>query len=202
MEDFLSAGSRKRIEESIRKKYASVSIRTEGHFRYPTGRAGLEKLGYPAEIIQRLPQGAISSYCGVGNPFGLGFLAEGEGILDIGCGGGADTFVAAMRVGPRGRAVGIDMTLEMTALAKRNLAAGSFGNVFSQVASAEALPFSKETFHVIISNGVFNLVPDKLLALQEAFRVLKPRGRLLLADQILVGSLPLEPEKRLASWFR
>lgn len=202
MEEFLSASSRKLIEETIRKKYAAVSMKNEGQFRYPTGRAGLEQLGYPPEIIEQLPQGAISSYCGVGNPFTLFSLPEGEAVLDIGCGGGADTLVAALMVGPKGTAVGIDMTWEMVALARKNLKPGFFGNAFFQLASAEALPFSNETFHVVISNGVFNLVPDKLLALKEAFRVLKPGGSLFVADQILMGTPPRDLEARLASWFR
>lgn len=98
--------------------------------------------------------------------------------------------------------MGIDLTLEMVALARRNLKATSFGNVFFQVASAEALPFSDESFHVIISNGVFNLVPEKLLALKEALRVLKSAGHIFLADQILEGRPPRDLEARLASWFR
>lgn len=202
LEVHLSAGSKRRIQEAIRQRYAGVSITPEGRFRYPTGRAGLERLGYPPGIIQRLPSGAITSYCGVGNPFELGLLAEGEAVLGIGCGGGADTLVAAMKVGPEGRAVGIDLTLEMVALARKNLRASFFGNAFFQVASAEALPFSNESFHVIISNGVFNLVPEKLVALKEALRVLKPAGRMFLADQILEAQPPPDPEARLASWFR
>ncbi len=202
MEVFVPDGSRRRIQEAILQKYARVSVTPQGQFRYPTGRAGLERLGYPREMIQQLPQGAISSYCGVGNPFMLFSLAEGETVLDIGCGGGADTLVAALMVGPKGRAMGIDMTREMVALARENLRAGSFGNAFLQLASAEALPFSNQTFDVIISNGVFNLVPDKLLALQEAFRVLKPEGRFFVADQILIGTPPRDLEARLASWFR
>lgn len=198
----LSASSTRRIEEAIRQKYAMVSVTPEGHFRYPTGRAGLERLGYALEIIERLPPGAISSYCGVGNPFTLGFLGEGETLLDIGCGGGADTFVAAMKVGPKGGAVGIDITWEMLVRAKENLRGTSLGKVSFYLASAEELPFADESFDVVISNGVFNLIPDKAKALAEAFRVLKTGGRLLMADQSLTGCPPDDPEERIQSWFR
>ena len=136
------------------------------------------------------------------NPFSLGHLEKGERVLDIGCGTGVDSLVAAMKVGQHGMVAGIDMTREMLARARENLSRTRLSNVSFQLASAEALPFWDECFEVIISNGVFNLVPDKLLALKEAFRVLKPGGRLFVADQILIGSPPLDPEARLASWFR
>lgn len=202
MELRLNGGSRKRIEEAIRQKYARVSVNLEGQFRYPTGRAGLEKLGYSPKIIERLPARAISTYCGVGNPFSLGSFAQGDAVLDLGCGGGADSLVAAVMVGSRGKVVGIDMTWEMLARAQESQRRSSLGNLFFQLASAEALPFFEESFDGVISNGVFNLILDKLLALKEAYRVLKPRGLLLVADQILIAHPPRDPEARIASWFR
>jgi len=198
----LSSSSRRLIEQAIRQKYAMVSVSPEGQFRYPTGRASMKQLGYDSQIIKRLPKDVVSSYCGVGNPFSLGHLEKGERVLDIGCGTGVDSLVAAMKVGQHGMVAGIDMTREMLARARENLSRTRLSNVSFQLASAEALPFWDECFEVIISNGVFNLVPDKLLALKEAFRVLKPGGRLFVADQILIGSPPLDPEARLASWFR
>lgn len=193
---------RRLIEQAIREKYAKVSECPDGQFRYPTGRAGLEKLGYCPETLDFLPPEAMRSYCGVGNPFSLGPVERGESVLDIGCGTGVDTLVAATKVGADGRAVGIDMTWEMLAQARASLRNSFLENVAFQLASAEDLPFRDESFHVAISNGVFNLIPDKLGALKEVFRVLKSGGHLFIADQILTGQLPQDPEARLQSWFR
>jgi arsenite methyltransferase len=101
METKLTIEDRKRIKEAIHQKYAKVSSNPEGHSRYPTGRAGLEALNYDPEIIKALPEAAVASYCGVGNPFTLGPVHEGELVLDIGCGCGVDTLIAAIMVGRR-----------------------------------------------------------------------------------------------------
>ncbi len=202
METKLTIEDRKRIKESIHQKYAKVSDSPDGLFRYPTGRAGLEALNYDPEIIQALPEATIASYCGVGNPFTLGPVHEGESVLDIGCGCGVDTLIAAIMVGPKGKAVGIDLVPEMLVRARENLRKMSFNNVTFQETSSEDLPFPDESFDVVLSNGVFNLIPDKAKALAEILRVLKPRGRLMMADQILTGTLPDDPKARVDSWFK
>ena len=202
MELELTSEDRHRIEESIRQKYTEFSQSPEGKFNYPTGRAGLEGLHYDPVIIRELPDDVVATYCGVGNPFTLGPINRGETVLDIGCGAGVDTFVAARMVGSQGKAVGIDMTREMLARARKNLQEISLQNVSFKEASAEALPFPDESFDVVISNGVFNLIPDKEKALKEVYRVLKPHGRMMIADQILTGTLPDEKKARIESWFR
>lgn len=202
METTLTAEDRKQIEEGLQQKYAKVSINPEGLFRYPTGRAGLEALKYDPGIVRALPESAVTSYCGVGNPFTLGPIHKGEAVLDIGCGGGVDTFFAAVMVGLKGKAVGIDMIPEMLGRARKNLRQTNIKNATFQEATAEDLPFPDESFDVVISNGVFNLVPDKARGLAEVFRVLKPGGRLMIADQILNGKLPKETKTRVENWAR
>ncbi|MBP1727217.1 MAG: Methyltransferase type 11 [Deltaproteobacteria bacterium] len=153
-------------------------------------------------MIRALSEAAVASYCGVGNPFTLGEIHAGETVLDIGCGGGVDTFVAAFLVGLTGQAVGIDATPEMLERARRNHLEVPLARVAFLPASAEDLPFRDQRFHVVISNGVFNLIPDKARALTEVLRVLKPEGRFMIADQILTGELPEDSAARVASWAR
>ena len=202
MEIQLNSKDKKRIERSILGKYAKVAISPENLFKYPTGLAGLKALNYDPEIIQALPVAVSASYCGVGNPFTLGQLGEGEAVLDIGCGAGVDTIVAALMVGPTGRAVGVDMTHEMLVRARESVQVMALENVSFEEASAENLPFENASFDVIVSNGVFNLVANKQTALAEVFRVLKSNGRFMLADQILVGQLPKDKKARIKSWFQ
>ncbi len=194
--------NRKRIEESIRQKYARVARTSEGNFQYPTGEAGLKGQNYNTVILKKLPKDVFVSYCGVGNPFLLGPINEGETVLDVGCGAGVDTLIAATMVGPKGRAAGIDFTPEILAVARENLRKTSLHNVTFQGASAENLPFPDVSFDAVISNGVFNLIPDKLKALKEIFRVLKPLGRLMIADQVLTVEPPGDIRSIIENWAK
>lgn len=192
----------KKIEAGIHEKYISVAKSPEGQFKYPTGKKGLKALNYEKNLIDELPAAVASSYCGVGNPFSLGKINEGEQILDIGCGAGVDTFLAAIMVGSKGSVIGVDIVPEMIARAQRNLKMMDLDNIKFQKGSGENLPFSDEIFDVVISNGVINLMPDKEAALSEIIRVLKPGGRLMVADQIAAGSVQKDIEARLANWFQ
>jgi arsenite methyltransferase len=196
----LSPEDMDRIVEGIRKKYAEASITPQGLFNYPTGREGLKGLGYDSKIVETIPKPVIDSFCGVGNPFSLGPIHKGETVLDIGCGGGFDVIFAATVVGPKGEVTGIDVTPEMLERSKKNLQETSIENVTLKQATAEELPFPDNNFDVIISNGVFNLIPDKIKAFSEVFRVLKLNGRLMVADQILIGELSKEQKLSAESW--
>ena len=202
METKFNSDERKRIREGINEKYKRVAISPEGKFSYPTGRAGLEGQKYDPDVLKTLSEDVLASYCGVGNPFSLDPINRGEAVLDIGCGAGVDTLVAAIMVGPEGKVTGIDLTPEMLERASTNLQKTSLKNVTFQEGSAEQLPFSDGTFDAVISNGVFNLIPDKAKALREVFRVLKSSGRFLLADQILMGGMPADTESMVENWAR
>ena len=183
---------RKKIGEGIRQRYAKAAQSPEGQFRFPTGKAGLEALGYDRNILGILPDEVLTSYCGVGQPFILDRIKAGESVLDIGCGAGVDTIVAAIMAGPQGEAVGIDFVPEMVQRAKQNLRITQLRNVSFELGSGEALPFAGESFDCVISNGAYNLIPDKAKALQEAFRVLKRGGKFIIADQVLSrGTFPV-----------
>ncbi len=202
MENELTAQDKQRIEESIRRKYLKVAASPERLFRYPTGRAGLERLDYAPDMVRSLPETVAAAYCGVGNPFTLGPIREDETILDIGCGAGVDSVLAAKLAWASGAVTGIDLVPEMLARARENARLAGVDNVTFQEASAEQLPFPENSFDVVISNGVFNLVVDKVKALSEVHRVLKPGGRLMLADQVLAGELPKETKVRVENWAR
>lgn len=200
METQISQKDKDRIESGIRGKYTKVAKSPEGLFKYPTGRAGLETLEYNPKLIQALPNAVAASYCGVGNSFSLGPVDEGEAVLDVGCGTGVDTLLAAMMVGPSGKAIGVDIVSEMLQRAEENLQMTDLKNVTFKKTSGEKLLFEDNSFDVVISNGVINLIPEKVATLKEVFRVLKPGGRLMIADQILKGPVQTDVKDRIDKW--
>ncbi len=150
------------LKSEIKRTYAEVSQEPDKDFIFPTGRTWAGDLGYPEELLARVPDSAVESYAGVANPFSLGALEPGERVLDLGCGAGTDTLVAAQMVAPEGRVTGIDMTDEM--LAKARAAAEEMGatNVDLVEGEVERLPFDDASFDVVISNGVIDLIPESI----------------------------------------
>jgi arsenite methyltransferase len=192
-----------KIRQGIREKYEKVAAAGSGCcFQYPTGKEAMQLQGYPLDLIKDFPDDILADFCGVGNPFSLGPLYPGDAVLDIGCGGGVDSLVAGRLVGAGGRVAGIDVTPAMIDKARANQARLGFGQATFQVAEAEALPFPDHDFDAVISNGVFNLTLDKEKALQETQRVLKPGGRFLLADMILVAALPPDLGDKVENWYQ
>nr|WP_084031565.1 methyltransferase domain-containing protein [Anaerobacillus arseniciselenatis] len=188
------------IKQGIQAKYAKISQTAIGKFNYKTGKEGALSLGYDKSILDCLPDEALNSFCGVGNPFSLGEINAGETVLDIGCGAGVDLLVASTMVGDDGLVCGIDITPEMVDKANTNFKNSASSNGEVIVASSEKIPYNDETFGVITSNGVLNLSPLKQQSFEEIYRVLKPGGTLQFADIVLQESIPLEMTKNVEAW--
>ena len=184
------------VRETVRERYGKVAEMTDGE---PSGCCGsscgcgttvsMEGLGYSAEQREAIPQGADLGL-GCGNPLGHAAVKPGETILDLGSGAGIDAFLASHETGPTGRVIGVDMTASMLARARSNAAKGGFQNVEFRLGEIENLPVADGTVDVIISNCVINLSPDKGRVFSEALRALRPGGRMVVSDLVLVADLP------------
>jgi arsenite methyltransferase len=188
------------LKSEIKKTYARVSEQPEENFIFPTGRAWAADLDYPRELLARVPEIAAESFAGVANPFALGALESGEVVLDVGSGAGTDSLVAAQMVGAEGRVTGIDMTPEMLAKARAGAAEMATTNVEFVEGEVERLPFADATFDVVISNGVIDLIPDKDAVFAEIQRVLRPGGRIQVADVTIQNPVSEEGRRKIDLW--
>lgn len=173
---------REAIQRAVRDMYAAVAAEPRRRFHFPTGRPACERLGYPAEWLAALPERALESFAGVGFPFAAGVIREGDEVLDVGSGSGTDALICARLVGPRGRVYALDMTEPMRAKLRSTAEAAGLGNIEVLEGDAEAIPLAEASVDVVTTNGVLNLVPDKARAIAEIHRVLRPGGRLQIAD--------------------
>jgi arsenite methyltransferase len=170
------------LREQVRAKYREVAADPAASFHFHTGRDLARRLGYDAGAVDALPDRAVESFAGVGNPFSLRQPAPGEKVVDVGSGAGFDSFIAAGQVGPGGRVVGIDMTAEMLAKSRQTAEALEMTQVEFREGFAESLPVNDGWADVVISNGVINLCAAKRAVFAEIFRVLRPGGRIQFAD--------------------
>jgi arsenite methyltransferase len=188
------------LRSEIQRTYADVSTQPDQEFIFPTGRAWALDLGYPQDLLARVPEASCESFAGVANPFSMGALQPGEDVLDDASGAGMATLVAAQMVGATGSVTGIDMTPEMVAKARGSIADMGLGNVTIVEGSAEHLPFDDASFDVVISNGVIDLVPDKDAVFSEITRVLRPGGRIQLADVTIQNPVSEESKRDIDLW--
>ncbi len=184
----------------ISDKYTEVAKTPEKGFHFHTGKPLAMMLGYPQDVVDSLPAGIVESFAGTGNPFSMGGLRAGETVLDVGCGAGFDTLIAARQVGPSGRVISIDMTPAMLEKAEAGAREAGLGNVDFREGLAEVLPVGDNSVDVVISNGVINLCPDKMAAMQEIYRVLKPGGRAQIGDIVVHKEVPDDAKADIDLW--
>jgi arsenite methyltransferase len=192
--------SAQEIRAAVMQRFARIAQSPDQEKRFSLGIASAKALGYDPQEIDGLPTAVTESFCGVGNPLTLGEPRPGETVLDLGSGAGLDCLLAAGRVGPTGKVIGVDMAAEMIEKARRNAQALGLTNVDFRQAEIESLPVPEASVDLVISNGVFNLCPDKPKVLAEAFRVLKSGGRLQMADILLHDDVTPEEVAQKGEW--
>ena len=189
-----------RLRAEVKLKYRDVAINPEKGFHFHVGRPLAQMLDYPMEVVDALPPAVVESFAGVNNPFSMGQLERGQTVLDIGSGAGFDSLLAARMVGPEGRVIGVDMTSEMRQKARANTDLLGLTNVEFRDGLAERLPVPDSSVDVVISNSVINLCPDKLAVYREIARVLKPGGRLQIADVVVQKRVPDDAVSDIDLW--
>jgi SAM-dependent methyltransferase len=189
------------LRDEIQKTYTDVSAQPEQDFIFPTGRAWAEDLGYPQPELANVPDASVQSFAGVANPHVLGRIEEGSVVLDLGCGAGTDLLIAAQMVGSEGHVIGVDMTPGMLRLARASATEmGISDRVEVHESLIESLPLPNAEVDIVISNGVIDLVPNKDAVFAEIDRVLKPGGRLQLADVVIHTEVSEDARKRIDLW--
>ena len=188
------------LREEIRKTYTDVSTDTEQDYIFPTGRAWAQELGYPEPELSRVPDATVESFAGVANHWTLGRIEPGEVVLDLGCGAGTDLLIAAQMTGPTGHVIGVDMTESMLGRAAASAWQMGITDAEFHESLIESLPLEDASVDVVISNGVIDLVPDKDAVFDEIDRVLRPGGRLQLADVVIHHEVSEDARKRIDLW--
>jgi arsenite methyltransferase len=189
------------LRAAVQQHYAEVAHDPAGgDFHFHTGRAATDRLGYADELLDGFPDACVEAFAGVANPFAWGLPAGGERVLDIGSGGGFDAMVAARAVGQDGAVIGVDMTPAMLERARRNAEAAGLTNIEFRQGFAEELPVEDGWADLVISNGVLNLVPDKVAAYGEVMRALRPGGRIQIADVCVEVEVPRDAREDIDLW--
>jgi SAM-dependent methyltransferase len=188
------------LRSEIEKTYTEVSTDQDQDFIFPTGRSWAQELGYPEPELSRVPNETVESFAGVANPWVHGRIEPGQTVLDLGCGAGTDLLISAQMVGPQGRVIGVDMTGSMLTRARQSAAAMDLHNIELHQSLIESLPVEDASVDVVISNGVIDLVPDKDAVFGEIDRVLRPGGRLQIADVVIHKEVSEDARARIDLW--
>lgn len=190
------------IKQAVKEKYAKVAKDPCAIFNFPVGRTFALKVGYPKDVLNKLPSSMYDSFTGANNPLAFVELKEGELVLDIGCGAGLDLYFYAKAVGDTGKVYGLDISEDMVNKARNNLETAGIKNVELKCGHSDAIPFADNFFDVVASNGIYNLSPDKEKVMREVYRVLSAGGRTVLCEIVLKDKLPENVRKTIDDWFR
>lgn len=188
------------LRHRVKSKYMEVALEPQKGFHFHIGRPLAAMLGYKPKDVDWLPESTVESFAGTGNPFSMAALPPGAVVLDIGCGAGFDSLLAARQVGPSGRVIALDMTEAMLEKARRGAVALGLSNVEVRHGYAENLPVESGVIDVVISNGAINLCPDKAAVMKEVYRILRPGGRFQIADIVVHKEVPQEAKDDINLW--
>lgn len=193
--------SAEQLRAGVWEAYSAVADQPAHEHPFAVGRAFAEKLGYPAELLNQLPAASVEAFTGVSNVSIFAELAEGMRVLDLGCGAGLDSLIAAQRVGPRGSVIGLDFSEAMLARARQSATALNLAQVEFRPGDAERIPLDEASIDVALVNGIFNLNPARAVIFGELARVVRPGGRVYAAELILKEPLLPEEKVNLTDWF-
>ncbi len=188
------------LRQAISEEYEAVANKPDQGFHFHTGRRLTRILGYKEEWLEGIPESSIESFAGTGNPFSIGAIHLGEKVVDIGCGAGIDSLVAAKQVGSEGKVIGVDMTDAMLNKARKSGEEAGFRHAEFRKGHAESLPVDNGWADVVISNGVINLTPDKKATFREIIRILKPNGRIQIGDILVQKKVPDGAKRKIDLW--
>ncbi len=189
------------LRMAVRDAYSAAAMNPGSRHAFPVGRRFAESLGYPPDLLDSLPSAAVEAFAGVSNVAVFAKIPEGAAVLDLGCGAGLDSLVAARRAGPRGRIIGVDFSPAMLERARRAAAEARAANVELRLADAERLPLDDGAVDVALVNGIFNLNPDREGLFRELARVVRPGGVVYAAELVLVEPLPEQERTSATNWF-
>lgn len=188
------------LHARVQEKYREVASDPAAGYHFFTGRKAADHIGYESAVLEDLPHDVVEAFAGVANPFHWGLPTLGETVVDVGSGAGLDAVIAARAVGPDGAVIGIDMTPDMLDRGRRSASMLGLDNLEFREGRAEKLPIPDESVDLVISNGVLNLVPDKQKAYSEINRVLKPGGRIQIADIVVEKPIPEGTQRDIDLW--
>jgi len=190
-----------KLREAVCRVYSAAAQKPAEEQTFPLGRDFAESLGYPPDLLTRLPTVSVDAFTGVSNVSLFADIPKGARVLDVGCGAGLDSFIASRKVGPTGRVIGVDFSESMLARARQAAAECGIGNVEFHQADAENMPIADGSIDIALVNGIFNLNPDREAIFRELSRVLRPDGIVYAAELILREPLPAEITNNPGSWF-